>query len=65
MKEYSVKLAPARDPEWEQFVVAPDRLAAADGSRLSGWEKVERLDFVGKSPAGKPPAFGRVEWVVP
>lgn len=63
MKEYVAKVPLGSPDEWRQVTVTAEQCVASDGAKLPDWRDVDRLNFVGSSPAGQPPAFARVEWV--
>ncbi len=64
-KEYVANVDVAENPDWQQIKVTAGQCTTKDGSKLPDFRDIDRIDFVGQSPAGKPPSFARIEWVSP
>ena len=64
-KEYTANIDLREVSDWQKIKVTAAQCKANDGSPLADFHDINRLDFVGQSPAGKPPSFARVEWVRP
>jgi hypothetical protein len=62
MKEYTAQIPVNGSGSWQQITVTAQQCRAADGTALTDWSRIDRLDFAGMSPAHQPPMFAQVEW---
>jgi dienelactone hydrolase len=64
-KEYVANVELDGGSDWRRIKVTAAQCTAKDGSKLPDFRDIDRIDFVGQSPAGEPPSFARVEWTPP
>ena len=63
-KTYEVEVKLKRPGQWERVVLSARRFRTKEGEALSAWDQVDRLAFIGQTPARQPPCLARVEWVI-
>jgi hypothetical protein len=62
-REYVAEVQIAESDDWQHIVVSPGQCVTQSGDRLESFAVVDRIDFVGESPPGRPPAFAHVRWL--